>query len=129
MKEFRKILSQASYGLLAVVLLLQVNNIFFQHTHQTTEGKYIAHAHPYSSDDQGKDHHHSEKELIYLDQIVSEFYLGYHQALLNGTLTLLFKTDKIKQNYTACSANTISARKGRAPPHLPQIKMGIPSLI
>ncbi len=125
MKEFRKILSQASYGLLAVVLLLQANNIFFQHTHQTSEGRYIAHAHPYSSDDQGKDHHHSEKELIYLDQIVSGFYLGSPQALLNSSLTLIFETDIVKKSYTAFSVNTISARKGRAPPHLPQVKMGI----
>jgi hypothetical protein len=118
LKKQRNSLSLISYGLLAVILLLQANNTFYHHTHQIAEGKFIAHAHPYSSEDPLSDHDHSEKELLYLDQIAHGVYLDAAQILIPTVYTLSFHKPRLIATESTFTTNTLITLKTRGPPFL-----------
>jgi hypothetical protein len=118
LKNLRKFLSLFSFGLLAVILLLQANNTLFHHTHQIAEGKFIAHAHPYSSEDPPTEHNHSEKELLYLDQIAHGVYLDAPQILVPITYAIVFPQRRLTLVERVFTTNTLITLKTRGPPFL-----------
>jgi hypothetical protein len=65
-----KIINSTTVVLLLIIYgFILVNNSFFYHSHVTSEGKVISHAHPFNkqNDDKPyKSHHHSKLELLLL---------------------------------------------------------------
>lgn len=92
--------------LVAVVGLLAINNAAFYHLHKLSDGRIVAHAHPFthsgSSDGPIQSHKHSQQEYLFFDSILVLFVIcpflilaivqqvnrqasfSYHFLFLNG---------------------------------------------
>ena len=68
-KKYRIFNSTVIVLLLSIYSLILVNNSLFYHSHITSNGKVISHAHPFNKqndDNPYKAHHHSKLELLLL---------------------------------------------------------------
>lgn len=70
----RKIVPIVTYGLLLVLLLMQVNNVIFYHEHVLESGEIIRHAHPFLSEEDEQNREHSENEILLLDMLTHVQY-------------------------------------------------------
>ncbi|MCT4601096.1 MAG: hypothetical protein N4A32_09395 [Marinifilaceae bacterium] len=75
--------------LLSLVSFLLVNNVAYLHTHYTSDGEYITHAHPYNTSSDSapiKTHHHSKFEY--------SLFKALHFFIISSTLILAVITAK-----------------------------------
>lgn len=63
-----------SYGLLVLVILMQVNSVVFYHEHDLESGETIRHAHPFLSEEEEQNRDHSENEILLLDMVTHVHY-------------------------------------------------------
>ncbi len=74
LKSFRNIVPFVSYGLLVLVILMQVNSVVFYHEHDLESGETIRHAHPFLSEEEEQNRDHSENEILLLDMVTHVHY-------------------------------------------------------
>lgn len=90
--------------LLSLVSFLLVNNVAYLHTHYTSSGEYITHAHPYNTSSDSapiKTHHHSKFEYslfnaLHFFIISSSFIL----AIINAKNIFIHKVYRYSYTYT-----------------------------
>ncbi len=93
-----------------------VNNICWQHVHILADGTLVTHAHPYSKSSDSspaKQHHHTNAEMLVLDNLEILFPLLF----LSFTLIVFAKSEKLLLQSTVFHENQLSYNPlGRGPP-------------
>lgn len=92
------------------------NNIIFQHTHKSEDGRTIVHAHPFNKsagETPGESHHHSKTELILYEKVLQLFSILIIPLVL---LILSFATHHFIRNQFISSQGFTLFICGRAPP-------------
>ncbi|MFK5855651.1 MAG: hypothetical protein QM503_05935 [Bacteroidota bacterium] len=108
--NFSVFLLLISYG------FILVNNSLFYHSHVTTNGAVISHAHPFSKQSDNKpykNHHHSKIELLLLSS--NGFCTIDIQSELRA-ISIVYLEYFVTQNVELELSNEYSLDIGRAPP-------------
>ena len=104
--------------LLSIYGLILVNNSLFYHSHVTSDGKVISHAHPFSKQNDDKPfkaHHHSKLELLLL---FSDNYNTNELQSIVKVIPITSFENYLAHNSTAVLSKIIPYKSGRAPPQI-----------
>ncbi|WP_428663192.1 hypothetical protein [Runella sp.] len=97
-----------AWMLCTLMLLIQLNNIFFRHAHRLSNGKIITHAHPYIPSGNGpyQPNNHTSGELFLLDAFTNILFVGA------TAFSFAFLTNAVRAfRPVFCYASTYYSRK------------------
>lgn len=96
MKKVRKRSYCFSQLFLTLLLLMFGNTLFFPHIHKLDNGKVIAHAHPYASQEDGKapEHSHNDSEIVFLDFVTNASFIEGHSPAIQWSTVIFAEYSK-----------------------------------